>query len=501
MCRIGRLVNTYRVIGNDGREYGPADLAKIRAWVAEGRIAASTRAQASGTTEWKPASSFPELGVGVPTLPPTLPPQARKLPGSTLPTSPVSRPVPSVVFLLAAVLVALAIGAAVMVLTGSHSRNPQTSSSSHSQMSRPPSVPSSPERSLEDQSDRQAAEQGDAEAQWRLGDSYANGIGVGQDYGEAAKWYGKAAEQGHTQAQYELGRLYAQGLGVARDYAEAAKWYRLAAEKGHVPAQHFLGHLYASGRGPETEYLEAPERQPTPPERAPPAQRNDLSDYAEAARWWRKAADQGDAAAQSDLGWLYTSGRGGETNYAEAASWYRKSAEQGNPNGQHWLGHCYLSGRGVAKDEVEASKWFREAADNGVIAAQRDLGRLYATGRGIEQNSAEAIKWFRKAAESGLPSAQNSFAWMLATSTNASLRNGRLAVTFAENAVAGTRRSDPSFLDTLAAAHAEAGNFEKAVAIQNEAIALLRDAASQQDYTSRLRLYQAKTPYREAEKE
>jgi hypothetical protein len=388
-----------------------------------------------------------------------------------------------------------------MIFTGSNSRNTQTSSPANPRMSRPAIVPPPPARSLEDQPDRKAAEQGDAEAQSRLGELYAKGIGVGRDYREAAKWYRKAAEQGHTQAQYELGRLYAQGLGVARDYSEAAKWYRLAAEKGYIPAQHFLGHLYAIGRGLETEYLEAPEPQPSAPGRATPAQRNVRSDYAEAAKWWRKAADQGDAAAQSDLGWLYSSGQGVETNYAEAAAWYRKSAEQGNPNGQHWLGHCYLSGRGVAKDETEAFKWLREAAENGNIAAQGDLGRLYATGRGVEQDSAEAIRWYRKAAEVGLPSAQNNFAWMLASSTNASLRNGPLAVTFAEKAVTATRRSNARFLDTLAAAYAEAGDFEKAVAIQNEAITLLKDAASKQDYASRLRLYEAKTPYREAEKE
>jgi TPR repeat protein len=216
---------------------------------------------------------------------------------------------------------------------------------------------------------------------------------------------------------------------------------------------------------------------------------------------YRKAAEQGDAEAQSRLGDLYANGIGVGRDYGEAAMWYRKSAEQGNPNGQHWLGHCYLTGRGVGKDETEALKWFREAANNGNIAAQRDLGGLYATGRGVEQNSAEAIKWYRKAAEAGLPSAQNDFAWMLATSTDASLRNGLLAVTFAEKAVTATRRSDASFLDTLAAAYAEAGDFEKAVAIQNEAVTLLKDAASKQDYTSRLRLYEAKTPYREAEKE
>jgi len=494
-------VNTYKVIGTDGLEYGPADVATIRTWAAEGRIAASTRVQAVGTIDWKPASAFPELGTSVPTHPPPLPPQVGKSPGSTRHRLPTSNPVPSVVLLLLAVAVAIAIAAAAVIFSVSNSRNPQTSVPPIPQKSQPAIVPPSPVGSLADQPYRKAAEQGDAEAQSRLGDLYAKGIGAGRDYGEAAKWYRKGADQGHTRAQYELGRLYAQGLGVARDYSEAAKWYRLAAEKGYIPAQHSLGHLYASGRELETEILEEPEPQPTAPDKATPAQRNLRGDFAEAAKWWRKAADQGDAAAQSDLGWLYSSGQGVETNYAEAAAWYRKSAEQGNSNGQHWLGHCYLSGRGVAQDETEAFKWFRVAAEQRNIAAQRDLGRLYAIGRGVEQNSAEAIKWYGNAAEAGLPLAQNDFAWMLATSTNASLRNGSLAVRFAEKAVTATRRSDARFLDTLAAAYAQSEDFEKAVAIQSEAIALLKDATAKQDYTSRLRLYERKTPYREAEKE
>ncbi len=355
-------------------------------------------------------------------------------------------------------------------------------------------------RSLEEGRNRPAAEQGDAEAQHRLGMLYATGNGARQNYSEAAQWYRKAADQGYTHAQYELGRLYAQGLGVPRDYTEAAKWYRLAAEKGYTPAQHFLGHLYASGQGLETAYLEAPEPPAKEQERASAGRPASWSDYAEAAKWWRKAADQGDAAAQSDLGWVYTYGRGVETKYLEAAGWYRRSAEQGNSTAQHWLGHLYLSGHGVEKNEAEAFEWFRRAAENGNVAAQGDLGRVYAAGRGVEQDSVEAIRWYQKAAEAGPPSLQNDFAWMLATSPNASLRDGTLALEFAEKAVAATRRSNAGFLDTLAAAHAEAGDFAQAVAIQKEAMALLSDAKSKQDYTSRLRLYEAKTPFREQAK-
>ena len=114
---------------------------------------------------------------------------------------------------------------------------------------------------------RKAAEQNYAWAQCNLGVCYANGQGVAKDEAEAVKWYRKAAEQNYAGAQYNLGVCYVQwprrgeglggsgevvsqscraelrhgsiqsgpllrnGEGVAKDYAEAVKWYRKAAEQ------------------------------------------------------------------------------------------------------------------------------------------------------------------------------------------------------------------------------------------------------------------------------
>jgi TPR repeat protein len=57
-------------------------------------------------------------------------------------------------------------------------------------------------------------------------------------------------------------------------------------------------------------------------------------DYAEAAQWYRKAADQGNAEAQGNLGSLYEDGRGVPKDYAEATKWYHKAADQGNQHAQ-----------------------------------------------------------------------------------------------------------------------------------------------------------------------
>ena len=78
---------------------------------------------------------------------------------------------------------------------------------------------------------KEAAEQGDAEAQYRLGLAHAEGKGAPQDHRAAAKWYRLAAEQGHAGAQFQLGGSYVFGKGVPQDYSEAVKWYRLAAER------------------------------------------------------------------------------------------------------------------------------------------------------------------------------------------------------------------------------------------------------------------------------
>ena len=79
------------------------------------------------------------------------------------------------------------------------------------------------------------AEQGNVEAQRKLGRMYEEGLGVTQDYREAVKWYLKAAEKGNAQAQYKLGTMYALGKGVRKDRLEAGKWFGKAAGQGYEP--------------------------------------------------------------------------------------------------------------------------------------------------------------------------------------------------------------------------------------------------------------------------
>ena len=81
-----------------------------------------------------------------------------------------------------------------------------------------------------------------------------------------------------------------------------------------------------------------------------------------ALKWYRKAANQGDARAQYNLGLVYTDGQGVAQDYAEAANWYRLAAGQGHFIAQYNLGLMYADGKGVAHDFVQAHMLLNLAA-------------------------------------------------------------------------------------------------------------------------------------------
>ncbi len=121
-----------------------------------------------------------------------------------------------------------------------------------------------------------AAEAGNAEAQYYLGDCYYFGRDVKQDYKEAVNLYRKSAEQGNAGAQYDLGLCYAYGKGVAKDETEAVNWYRKAAEQGYAIAQSWIGYCYELGEGV-------------------------VQNNTEALKWYKKAAEQGDEYAKKKV--------------------------------------------------------------------------------------------------------------------------------------------------------------------------------------------------------
>ena len=109
-----------------------------------------------------------------------------------------------------------------------------------------------------------------------------------------------------------------------------------------------------------------------------------------------------DAKQAKELGSAYMEGRGVGQDDAEAVKWFRCAAEQGDAEAQHRVGFAYMTGRGVSQDHGEAVKWFRLAARQGDAEAQYWMGYAFAKGIGVRPDEAEAAQWYRRAAEQGL---------------------------------------------------------------------------------------------------
>ncbi len=224
---------------------------------------------------------------------------------------------------------------------------------------------------------REAANKGDANAQYNLGLCYSKGDGVDLNQAEAVNWWRKAADQGLPIAQANLGACYAEGNGVDKNNATALVLFRKAAERGDPSAQYNIAAFYHNGQGVE-------------------------KDDAEATKWYIKAAEQGLVAAQQRLGDNYYAAVGVEKDFAQATKWYLKAADSGNARAQLGLGFCFhYGGYGIQKDDAEAAKWLQKSAGQNTVDAQILLGVMYAVGQGVPKNMTEARKWLQKAADAG----------------------------------------------------------------------------------------------------
>lgn len=198
------------------------------------------------------------------------------------------------------------------------------------------------------------------------------------------------AKAGDPKSQLLVGYAYYTGEGAPRDMVEAASWYGKAAENGDATAQFTVGlaNIY------------------------------DLfgtEDHAQADIWLRKSAGHANLIdlrevpaivvvlgnPYSQLGVLYEDGKELPQNYSQAAFWYRKGAEQGDRASQLLLGVLYADGKGLPQDYSMAATWFQKAAEQGDMEAQSNLGSLYLAGRGVSQDYKEAEKWLNKAADQG----------------------------------------------------------------------------------------------------
>jgi TPR repeat protein len=141
------------------------------------------------------------------------------------------------------------------------------------------------------------AEQGDAWAQFGIGNMYNEGQGVKQDYTEAMKWYRKAAAQGIANASISIAMMYREGKGVKADGVKVRYWVGKAAEQGDIQAQNNVRKMM----------------------HIPVDELTEIGSYKAAAR-------DGDINAMERLGKVYENGELGEKRNPQLAKkWYDKA--------------------------------------------------------------------------------------------------------------------------------------------------------------------------------
>lgn len=215
------------------------------------------------------------------------------------------------------------------------------------------------------------AENGDPDCMEMLAQAYLNGDDkVSQDFKKSAYWWENLANTGNAIGQFNIGLFYAKGCGVKRDFAKAAEWMRKSAENGDEDAS-AVAEMYAGA----AENL--------------------------------KRAESGDAVAQAEIAKLYTQIGGSldqfgtQHDYEESFKWAKKAADQGNADGMYCLALCYEHGRGVSIAKNKAADIYEKAANMGHAPSQWNLAVCYLNGSGRERDEVKGYMWAYQSADQG----------------------------------------------------------------------------------------------------
>ena len=175
------------------------------------------------------------------------------------------------------------------------------------------------------------------------------GAGVSRNDVNAVEYLRRSAELGYPPAQVVLGYFYDTGSLVSQDSQQSADWYKKAARQDDRLAEWLLGRLYYTGGGIPR-------------------------DLSAAELWLQKSANQGDPFGQYLLGMV----RLERNDYPKAANWFRRAAVQGLAQAQRQLGELLKQGQGVNADKFEAYVWLLMSFDAGNQTVASELAALEA---------------------------------------------------------------------------------------------------------------------------
>jgi TPR repeat protein len=188
-------------------------------------------------------------------------------------------------------------------------------------------------------------------------------------------------------AARELAALYEIGRGVPQDFELAARYYRTAGSEGDAASAFALSRLYRDG------LASAPSASAA----------NDMAKLG--LLTLLTDISLGKCSALMTVAQLYEEGDLISPNEDAAAAWYQAAADSGKPRAMAAIAERYYGGFGVEPNIDLAIEWWQRAAAFGSAQSMANIGLLYATGDGVPINQIEAQRWLTQAAENGNVSA------------------------------------------------------------------------------------------------
>lgn len=162
---------------------------------------------------------------------------------------------------------------------------------------------------------------------------------------KAVEYWQKAAELGNAEAQYVMGQEYLLGLAFEVDNEKALFWFLKAAKQGHRDAQYKTAFIFEEccvGMDKEASYW-----------------------YKKAAEQYKRDAEQGQKDAYRGLADCYLNGKGIDKDGKKAFYWYEKASENGDMNALMALANCYYEGIGVSKNKDKAIELYKKVINQG----------------------------------------------------------------------------------------------------------------------------------------
>lgn len=241
-----------------------------------------------------------------------------------------------------------------------------------------------------------------------LTEKYMSRVDTLKQYQKEFQTFLIAAWLGDLLSASEVAFRYQQGIGVKPNstksnewYLKTAKWFEKAASQGDASTKYNLGLWYEGGKRKYrySTYVDNFNR--------------NINEYLDngfygfhgiraypqkALEWFTESAEQGYDMAQLKLGLHYY----GINEHTKAVEWYQKAAEQGNKVALHHLAKCYQAGKGVEENPHKAFEYWKQAAEKGYAKSQSCLGSCYKKGYGTTKDKKKAKFWFKKAEEENI---------------------------------------------------------------------------------------------------